>query len=436
MYVFLFQVFFISVFAASDDSSLMQQAIGVASSSTQWQSHMTQLREMVSEIQHPGKLRQLAISKLMDTLEKEKQAPGPPSAQAITYFNQIVQLLQAILNGFKSEIEAEVSELNLRNEILADCNAAGIAEDILYDNASTDAQYLHELCRTLSTDPQDPSELDLRINASNTCDPLEAHIQRFIHTSFTATDAQAVQDTIPDTQNYGILKMATIEELFEQGGGAALTDPDTGAAVSSVSTDASAWTNYLVAQQAYWAAQWAKWYDEGELGCKPATQAWAAKRELCDQKQQTYENDFCTFVDYRVQRCGTLSTCSYNGAVSFNNLLATIQGYDTQRIGIATIIQRVVCIIQAIVNDQVDENTGTTCNQTVTANATLIEAAMTRTKPPPISEDSCFAIPGARPSNVTGWDTQEYSQMQALFDAQGFTKHSFDTSSTTRPDCD
>lgn len=441
MKVCTFFICFISA-ASSDDQSLMQQGVGVEvavlseNNANQWKSNFEKIRDVVEEIPQRGKMRQMAIDALMNTVAA-KTAASPPDAAVITLLDQIVTLLWSIINGWQSEIEAEITDLNNKNDVLTACNNDGVTEDGTRENTKDTAQTTHYNCRIGPAYPSNTenSELDLRKIAETSCATLEARILQFI--GACPTDGTAVMNLKPDTTLYPTNFGATVEEVFEQNGGTQKTN-DPGGNVNHVSVDSAAWTTYLSAAETFWAGEKTNW-DNLAPTCKTDADAWDTKRDQCDLDQQAYESAFCAHWEWREARCDTLDSCYLTGSNNFNWALGNYTAYDTTRKNIAKVIQRVVCLINVLkggvsASASFDASSDA-CYTEVQNNESDIIAATSRTKPTIVAKDTCTDIAAPQPSETASWDSTYYQGIIDFFNAESFPDNDLDLTTTTRAAC-
>lgn len=451
---------YFSVVRATDDASLMQQGVGIESGvligsvSEQFQTRLNNVQDALKEVPHQGKMRQMAIDSLMQAVAKKSNDTAAGSPTVAEQLTQVKALLWDLLNGFQAEIENEVTALQNANTLITNCNNAGVTDDETKENTSNDEKADHETCRT-GTD----GEFTKRQAVETACRDLINRVEEFRSTADPGAHATCVThlSAIPCTggcADYVAGKYATdVPHVFERNGGAVKQIDSVD--IQHVSVESAGWTTHQSTMKSFWEGQHTYW-DTRASGCKTAVTNWKTKRDACDTEQNTFEQAFCTWVTHRNSRCSTLVTCHADRLADFTTLNGTQTGHDTNRVAVAEIVQRVICLVGVLENNNADLGaypaSNDACDTKVTNNNSEIVAAMTRAKPTPDPIDDCFDVNRPWPSDgdtggnqpagtasegtaFNGWYSTEFGTIQSTFSAESFPDNDLDLTDTARAEC-
>jgi len=393
----------------------MQQGVGIEngvlinSVSDQFQAHVSQIQEAIKEIPQQGKMRQMAIDSLMQSVAtKSSGDPGnivtDSSSDVYSSLNTVVSLLHDLLNGFQTQIEVEVQELNTKTATLNACNVAGMENE---DGGGISGEVettrsTHVTCRT--------EEFTARTNVHNSCDTLINRIINFVGSGACDgsagnrfCDCQDVSDTLPDTAEKITAQViqSEIDQVYGDYGVPEYT-PSSATKVH-IEYQASSWNTYQTTMASFWQTEDNYW-DANALGCYNHVNTWRAKVITCDTAQTAHYTKFCEHIQARRTRCNNLDTCYLNADNEFNALKTEIETADHNRIEIAKAVQRVICLVGSLqtaktagaLPDWSANTASDDCRTEVTNNNTNIEGAMQRVpKPVPDAKVACVDV--ARP---------------------------------------
>jgi len=314
---------------AYDDSSLMQQNMGVeaaSSSREKYQEVISAIQEGRKQFPKLGKLREMAIDGLMNDLTA---GPGDGSSDGgdiplASIFAQIHELLDSIDRELQAQKNTDQDIINGHNSSINQCSQV-VADDPNKQSALQTKRADHIACRAL--------ENTTRANAEVECGEMTQEMQnRKAGTGLCTTDCNdniIVGNTLSEVNFENLctgFKDGTISTLSRK-----VSRPGSGD-LTEIMDHEKVWDQVInpneipkIRDGGGWYASLARvgfWYDAvlRDLGpklapCEAALHAYAVQRVTCHKDQVYHEHAFCEFKQIREDMCLNRQSC-YETAVS------------------------------------------------------------------------------------------------------------------------
>lgn len=283
---------------------------------------------------YPGKMRQIAIDALMKTVEESDQI----DQKTIDLLTQMKNLLATILSGASGEKVADdaviLGIINTANL----CNTDGTtADENTHDNYTTQLG-LHSTCRINKHSPA-------TTNKDTLCQKV---------TNFMATYS-------PDSYCDDINELAeTIQHAFNEKHADAIAVSDFASLIEKISDGynhfaGSGTDNGLLGQQPQ--------FKNKKEDCEGAVATWIADKEECDQLQTLTESAYCSWRGARQDMCSVRDACHAGQRAIHAAKAIEITEAGRTRTDTAFIIELATCIIDAMIRDDINDNTVTVCRE-------------------------------------------------------------------------
>lgn len=352
-----FLCFYVTLVAAYDDASLMQQNMGVEAAVSTREKYA----EMISAIQESrkqfpplGKLRDMALDGLMNDLSSD--AP----AYADNIFAQIHELLYSIDTELQGEKTTDQAIIDGHSSVINACNTQGAGQDTTDATAFETASENHRYCRE-GTGGED----SLRTTAETDCGAMTQEMSNRRQGSNIFFGESASGDSAyNDGTDYSISEMYTDCQKFAVNIVAIVmkdSRPNSGETTTqdSIMDHTDVLAKLINGNQGSSAYDWYSgltkimyWYNAVErlLGpllapCEVALHNYAAKRVECHGLQNTQENAFCTHKQTRLAMCSARSTCYDNAKAAYDADWNTYLPIANQRFHEGSMVRYVRCLI-------------------------------------------------------------------------------------------
>jgi hypothetical protein len=392
----VFRTFFIlSVVAhAYDDQSLMQQGVGIETSvlseavDSEFRAGVASMKAMLKDVPMPGKMRQMAIDALMQSVTKAQRL----SPESSTALNSIVALFDQILAQFITEKNADMVSINGHQAVADTCNSAGTATLTNAQTTMNDNQQTHTDCRTTQvtlTNAEATACAALQAALSTAADSLLANCN-----SLDTVNLANVRGNYIDVyQRTGFTGMGSTTTKVDATSGNSLSHVSAHAVTGSANYDTI--SSFLSNGVAWFSTQETLMTNDGP-GCADAIESRSDKDTECDTAQNTFESSVCVFNTQQTNTCGTRTTCIASASAAYTADYNTRLVESDERVTVAQVIVLVKCMAQAMVSTGVVDET---------ACATVRDGhdytVYQITDPGCCTADSCLAAVSPQPGDAT-----------------------------------
>lgn len=315
----------------SDDQSLMQHGVGVASQSSA-QLGARLIKQELAEMPYPGKMRQIAIDALMKTVEESDQI----DTKTVELLTEMKNLLKTITDGFGGEKTADdVAHQKTINDG-SNCNTDGTQQDTAAEANYTNQVGDHRDCRINVHAPATEKK-------TSDCNIVESDMASYSPLEF-CTAINALSVSIDGAFNNGDhdspIDVAELQELIEKiSDGKAHFGPTGDGVLASFTTKKGA--------------------------CEGSQNDWTTAKESCDTFQTKTESSYCVWRAERQSMCATRVACHAAATAAYTTELLTVNANGLSRTNTAIIIELTICIIDHMIADDIGDQTVVNCRATL-----------------------------------------------------------------------
>ena len=267
---------------------------------TQFQSGLSAVHQVVSEM--PASARQVAISKLLETVEREPTL----SEDSIEILTNVSCFLTALIPTLLSDAVFDQSLMNQYEAVYEECTNNFAGADSTHSDTVSAAKSAHDSCRDT-----------------------ENGTLQTAHTKCKAANEKAA---------------------IHHGNTHLCPDPQ-----DQTMTNAQEYLDYYSTGNSYFANSDVQ-FETLQTECADAVDAWATQHYLCNSKQVTFERAMCQWYAFRIMYCNpgatNLQQCYTDAETQLNQTKAAVAEKENGRREMIIAIRKVECLINKILNEE------------------------------------------------------------------------------------